>query len=162
MTNSVVIFLINWNPIQFKYFLTVFYFRAANLDWNANYSIISGLHVSCQGSARLTLPHSRLTRRRGGNVKCQKRQHWQNSEFCFCLSCNPQQCFRSLSFPFSLSVSPVMLSVAFSESFMPAGLLGAKAFGKHSTAPKGAAGYFAKATSAECVCTCSACVCVCV
>lgn len=63
--------------------------------------------------------------------------------------------------PLSLSPSPVMLSVAFKESFMPAGLLGAKAFGKHTTAPKGAAGYFAKATSAECVCTCSARVCMC-
>lgn len=67
----------------------------------------------------------------------------------------------SLSLSYSLSPSPVMLSVAFKESFMPAGLLGAKAFGKHTTAPKGAAGYFAKATSAECVCTCSARVCMC-
>lgn len=70
-------------------------------------------------------------------------------------------CFRSLSLSYSLSPCPVMLSVAFKESFMPAGLLGAKAFGKYTTAPKGAAGYFAKATSAECVCTCSARVCMC-
>lgn len=80
--------------------------------------------------------------------------------FVFVSAATPNNA-RLLPLSFSVSPSPVMLSVAFSKSFMPAGLLGAKAFGKHSTAPKGAAGYFAKATSAECVCTCSARVCMC-
>lgn len=162
MTNSVVIFLINWNPIQIKIRFNCFLLQGCKFRLKCE--LVYHFRVARKLPGQRTTHVAPLTTHAQTRWKCQVSKATALTEqwVLFLSQLQPPTMLPFSLFPIlSLPLLSCFLLLSLRALCLRAYWV-PKLSGNIRRPPTGAAGYFAKATSAECVCTCSACVCVCV